>query len=356
MPAPDDTDNPTTAYEDLLDLPNVIAVNYDAAADVLTVLVSQKLPEDQLDETELANRHPLVDDVDTDVMDAGFGEQRDGFRTLDLQPSADELSVNPQLATQKRHRPVRGGASEIVHDGTAATGGYFPAIITDTEKTGAVWSDRVREGFAVRLSNCHVYANSGAADLGANIVQPSPYDGGRAADDTVGDLVGYAHLEDGVTADVAARSLDDLFNEDDGYVDLNQNWPNGIRRDASSLEGETVHKTGRTTGTTSGAVNRTNVSLRVTYGHGTVTLRDQLLTDHMSQGGDSGSPVFTDRGEFIGHIFAGSPRYSVVNKVRNIEYELGVHCVDWSGQLSLPEVKARVDDLKDELGLKKVII
>ncbi|MFC7081152.1 hypothetical protein [Halorussus caseinilyticus] len=45
----------------------------------------------------------------------------------------------------------------------------------------------------------------------------------------------------------------------------------------------------------------------------------------MSEGGDSGSPVFRDEtGELVGLLFAGSANQTIFNKAANVEAALGV--------------------------------
>lgn len=319
---------PTTQdYEFLLDCENVIGVDYDEAENEVRVFVSRKLPPDALeDEDDVEKRVREVGDteVTVDVVDAGYGEERKGFDPLAT------LEVVPEAAAGRsdRHRPVPGGVSEANAELSAGTGGPYPARITedvDGEASEAVWSDAVDPDDLVRLSNNHVYARSNEADLGESILQPSPHDGGDP-DDEVGELVGYVPIEDGVRVDVAARSVD-RRREADRYHELDEAWPTGVRRDEyGQLRGETLTKTGRTTGVTSATVEATSASVEVEFGaeQGTVRLRDQLITDYMSEGGDSGSPVFLEDGELVGLLFAGSFQQTICNRIENVERQLGV--------------------------------
>nr|WP_241175302.1 S1 family peptidase [Natronolimnobius sp. AArcel1] len=310
----------TQDYEYLLECENVIGVDYDASEDRVTVFVSQKQPTDCLaDEDDVEKRVAEAGhDVDVRVVDSGYGESKEGFDALSI------LEVMPEAAPgrQDRHRPVPGGVSEINVNSTAGTGGPYPARVDDP--TAATWSDDVSEGDLVRLSNNHVYARSNAADLGEAIVQPSPEDGGDA-DDAVGDLVGYVPIEDGALVDVAARSVE-REDESATYHELEDDWPTGVRREEyERLRGETVTKTGRTTGVTSATLEATSASVRVNFGDaGLVTFRDQLIADYMSEPGDSGSPVFLADGELAGLLFAGSSEQTICNRIGTVEATLGV--------------------------------
>jgi hypothetical protein len=305
-------------FEHLLDCRNVLGVEYDEETDTVRVYVSQKLdPEELTDEDDVTKR---VLDRNVEVVDTGYGDEREGFDAL----AAVEIP-DAESDRKDRHRPVLAGVSEINADSTAATAGPYPARVTDT--AAGSWADETDSGEVVRLSNNHVYALVDEAEFGAPVVQPSPRDGGSLPDDKVGELRGYVPIEEGATVDVAARSADP-DREAPEYHELPDEWPTAIRRDDyRSLRGETVTKTGRTTGVTSGTVEGVGASVRVNFGpdHGAITLRDQIITGPMSQGGDSGSPVFRDEsGELVGLLFAGSANQTICNKIGNVESALGV--------------------------------
>ncbi|WP_458207115.1 hypothetical protein [Haladaptatus sp. NG-SE-30] len=308
----------TQDFEDLLDCKNVLGVEYDEETNTLRVFVSQKLPDSELSDED--NVKKRVSGVNLEVEDAGYGEERDGFDALSLvEPMPDAKADR-----KERHRPVVGGVSEINAKSTAATAGPYPARVTDTSK--ANWSDAASKGDLVRLSNNHVYARVNKAEFGEPIIQPSPRDGGSLPDDKTGELRGYVTVDDGALVDVAARSVDPE-RESPEYHELDDSWPTAIRRkEYKSLKGKTVTKTGRTTGVTQSTIKAVGASVRVNFGEaGTLKLRDQLIAGALSKGGDSGSPVFADSsGELVGLLFAGSKRQTILNKIGNVESELGV--------------------------------
>ncbi|TYL40343.1 hypothetical protein CV102_01845 [Natronococcus pandeyae] len=317
---------PTTQdFEYLLECRNVIGVDYDEGEDRVRVFVSRKLPPDALDDEDDVERRVQETGAETtvDVVDAGYDEDREGYEPLSI------LEPIPEAAEDRsdRHRPVPAGVSESNADLTAGTGGPYPARIENDaggDASEAVWDD-VEAGDLVRLSNNHVYARSNEADLGESILQPGPHDGGDQ-DDAVGELVGYVPIADGVRVDVAARSVE-RDRESASYYGLDEEWPTAVRREEyGELRGETVTKTGRTTGVTSATVEATSASVSVEFGgeHGTVTLRDQLITGYMSEGGDSGSAVFLEDGALVGLLFAGSAEQTICNKICNVERKLGV--------------------------------
>lgn len=325
---------PTTQdFEYLLECRNVIGIDYDEREDRVRVFVSRKLPSDALDDEDDVEKRVQETGAETtvDVVDAGYGEDRDGYDALSILEPVPEAFED----RDDRHRPVPAGVSEINANSTAGTGGPYPVRIANAaggdtdeasdETNGAVWSDAVEPGDFVRLSNNHVYARSNEAEFGEAILQPSPHDGGDR-DDEVGDLVGYVPIEDGVRVDVAARSVE-RERESATYYGLEDEWPTAVRREEyGDLRDEAVTKTGRTTGVTSATVEATSASVSVEFGgeHGTITLRDQLITGHMSEGGDSGSAVFLEAGALVGLLFAGSAEQTICNKISNVERDLGV--------------------------------
>ncbi|NEU58617.1 S46 family peptidase [Halorussus sp. MSC15.2] len=303
----------TRDFEDLLELENVIGVEYDETNDRIVAFVTEKVPESELD-----SNHVIQRNVDRDSDVEAIGE---------IGPLGGGPVPDAQGARKNRHRPVEGGVSEANANVSAGTAGMYPVEVVDTSV--GEWAVSVSEGDRVRLSNNHVYARSNAAELGESILQPSPYDGGTA-EDAVGEVVGYVPLGDGASVDVAARSVDS-DRESDEYHDLGGRYPTSVRRSGlGDLKGDTVVKTGRTTGVSTGEVKATSASVRVQYGDdlGAVTLRDLVVTSDISDGGDSGSPVFLKAsGELLGEVFAGSDSVSVLCKAANVESNLGVKFV-----------------------------
>lgn len=296
----------TNYFEHLLDLPNVIGVEYDAGT--VRAFVTEKVSEADLDDVDIVANNV---ERESDVEEIG------------------ELSHSNSLPDAEgerhtRHRPVESGVSEANINGAVGTAGPYPVTVTDTSK--GVWADDISEGDTVRLSNNHVYARSDKANLGEPIVQPSPSDGGTVVD-RVGELVGYVPLTDGVTVDLAARTVAEADESGEPHR-LDKRWPTGIVRDGyGDLKGSMVVKTGRTTDVTCARVKATSASVRVDYGNGEdpITLRDQIITGKLSERGDSGSPAFVaGTGELFGEPYTGSSRATILYKAVNMERELGV--------------------------------
>jgi len=183
------------------------------------------------------------------------------------------------------------------------------------------------------LSNAHVIAmhpvTKDFLDIGTDVIQPGCGDGGREGA-KVGELEAYIPINfaSGAEnyADAAIGSIDggvkvsygEQFGEGGNY------WIEGCTQ--VSL-GDTVRKSGRTTGVTTGQVISTNYAGKIIYGDQEAYFVDQIAVaqDNWSfaGAGDSGSAVDKD-GEFVGLVFAGSENYAFVNKAERIINGLGI--------------------------------
>lgn len=347
MPPPHTTQD----VEGLLDRANVIGVNYTPDTDHLDVWVSQKLPSAQLapddDVTDRSNLPEWFDGT-TDVHDAGYGDERNGFDPAIADPDADH--AGPDQASPGRRtrvRPVESGVSEIAGRG-AATGGILARV---TRPDAGRWATHVAAGDLARVSNhhCYVKPHNAAIETIPPVRQPSKLDGGTDAD-TVGATAGYVPLADGVHVDAAARTID-ITRESTQHYGLD-GMGTGVVRDAyASLVGTMLVKGGRTTGRTEGRLQAADATIHVGYGGdlGVVKLRHQLVASDMSKGGDSGSPVFvagTD-GRLIGHLFAGSDRVTIINQAARIERALGVELMP--NETDTVDAEVQVEMVQPEL-------
>jgi len=135
-----------------------------------------------------------------------------------------------------------------------------------------------------------------------------------------------ASLDNAVDAALARPLNNDMFDGDTlgiGMVDGVKNPTLGMR----------VRKSGRTTGVTSSTVTLLNATVNVSYttaeGNKTARFTGQVITDAMSQGGDSGSLIVdADELKAVGLLFAGSPVATIftpIDAVLNaLNVEIGV--------------------------------
>ncbi|MCK5181517.1 MAG: hypothetical protein KAQ73_03155, partial [Dehalococcoidia bacterium] len=211
---------------------------------------------------------------------------------------------------------------------------WIPGVYYSGTLSMVTYNDKI-------LSNAHVIAMDPETDefldLGADIIQPGSGDGGRSGA-KVGELEAYIPIDldpDAENyADAAIGSIDggvdtsygEQFDEGGNY------WIEGWTEVSS---GDTVRKSGRTTGVTTAAVNQTNVTVYIEYRDQTVRFVDQIQVDQknwsFAGAGDSGSAVDIN-GEFVGLVFAGTEDYVYINKAEHIIEGLGI---DVEAQYSL---------------------
>ena len=204
-----------------------------------------------------------------------------------------------QLPQQARTRPLRIGISIGHFKITAGTLGCFVKSRTGT-------------GGPLILSNNHVLADENRAEINDPILQPGPFDGGQNPADVAGNLVTFEPLNVSRPnlVDCAVASVVDgigiVSNAIDGVGPLRGVAANPVKT------GDTVSKTGRTTGTTAAQVSAVELdNIGIDYDIGQLQFDGQIEVDAtdttgFSQGGDSGSLVVNANGEAVGLLFAGS--------------------------------------------------
>jgi len=177
------------------------------------------------------------------------------------------------------------------------------------------------------LSNAHVIAMNpdtyNFLNTGTPIIQPGSYDGGGSGN-RVGELQAYININFSPNAknyaDAAIGSIDGSVNASPGkqFSETGDYWIGGW---TSVSQGDTVRKSGRTTGVTTGNVLYPNVSVEVSYGSKSAYFEDQIVVTQdnwsFAQPGDSGSAV-DKNGKFVGLLFAGSAGYAVICKAKYI--------------------------------------
>src|SRR3989442_1442455 len=76
-----------------------------------------------------------------------------------------------------------------------------------------------------------------------------------------------------------------------------------------------VRKSGRTTGVTQGRITAIDAVVEVDYGGPTAIFREQIVSDLLSKGGDSGSLVVDDARHAVGLLFAWGATTTLINPI-----------------------------------------
>lgn len=181
------------------------------------------------------------------------------------------------------------------------------------------------------LSNAHVLAmdsNANFVSIGTAAWQPGGYDGGSSSN-TIGKLykyipIGFNSFFANNYADAAIATLTVGGNKK-SILNAANNGFYTISGSTTVSTGDTVRKSGRSTGVTTNTVNSQSASVRVYYTNSKWAIfKDQILVNQpFIQAGDSGSAVDKNN-NFVGLVFAGSDTIGVVCKARYIISGLGV--------------------------------
>ncbi|GLR70245.1 hypothetical protein [Agaribacter marinus] len=256
----------------------------------LIVFVTSKLKANDLDKKDTIPTK--IEGVKTDVVEVG--------------------EIEAQAYTAKL-RPAQPGYS-IGH--YKVTAGTFGAVVRDTCYPCRYYI----------LSNNHVLANSNGARIGDPILQPGRVDGGKNPADKIATLQKFVPIKFGSVnnynlVDAAiARPTDIKYI----YASIkNLGIPKGIEEATLNMP---VIKTGRTTQTTTGTVNAVNATVAVNFGSaGVAYFKNQIMTNDMSNGGDSGSVLLNRRNRnVVGLLFAGSSTVTIFNNIHNVMMALNV--------------------------------
>jgi len=187
------------------------------------------------------------------------------------------------------------------------------------------------EGNYYILSNTHVIAMNSKAQflpLGTAVLQPGTYDGGTTGD-KVGELYKYIKIAFGprgknyADAAIAKITISDYLVSE--VLDSDNQNTYTISSTVEVNIGDSVRKSGRTTGVTTSTVIDTDATVKVWYTLSKFAIfYDQILVSQpFIESGDSGSSVDKD-GEFVGLAFAGSDTIAVVCKAKYIVSGLGI--------------------------------
>jgi hypothetical protein len=209
------------------------------------------------------------------------------------------------------HRPINGGDS-ISHG--FVTAGTLGCVVYDAD-TKQMYG----------LSNNHVLAagstiSSPYANKGDTVYAPGCYDSGFCMY-PIGSLVKYIPLQESVL-----NFVDCAVFKPDRLTDVSTNITNigELTGYTEAQENMLVRKQGRTTGLTSGKIMDYNATIEVDYGGLTLKFVNCIVTEHMGNGGDSGSALVTEDNEMVGLLFAGSDTITVYNRASYVLQQLNV--------------------------------
>ncbi|MFC6905424.1 hypothetical protein [Halalkalicoccus tibetensis] len=254
-------------------------------------------------ETQLADEEIVPETVDCDGEELATDVQEVGDVTA--------LSVEPAQEAERteRVRPAPAGVS-MAH----------PSLSAGTMGSTALEAE---DGEPVVLSNAHVAAPEPQASEGDPVLQPGPEDGGTEGDE-IGRLREWSEISSAEpnTTDSALIAVD----PDDVDDEVLGVGPLAGFSEPDMESDETYTKSGRTTGVTTGELRGRDARIEVGgFGGGVAVFEGVDLFTSMGDGGDSGSLIGVDDGEFraTNLLFAGSPDATIGIPIEAVEAEHG---------------------------------
>ncbi|WP_418319656.1 hypothetical protein [Piscinibacter sakaiensis] len=275
------------------------------------------------------------------IVGVGISEKTIGDET------AGELSLCFYVKKKVALASIRGTA--MIPPSIALLGSK--AILTDVKEIGeiklhhAVADPRINSGDSVShlrdpagtlgaivkranllflLSNSHVIALSGKANINDPIISPGTTDGGSLAN-TIARLSSFVPFDPFGDNEVDA-ALAEIVPAKRAQVVTGVAQAALPIRTGLAQRGMLVAKFGKSTLQTSGQVMDVNFRLTLRYPHnlGNLSFVNQVLCTHFATNGDSGSIVVdTTTGRVVGLHFAGSDTVSVFNPIGPVMSKLG---------------------------------
>jgi len=300
------------AEEKLLPLEGIAGISHQEDPPRIIVYIEHEKYKDKVPDE--------IDGFRTDVVVIGKIKALSLLQLEEVEPSYTYSGPISRTAVAK---PIVGGISLGVPE--EAFGGKMAGTLGLVVKGP--------EGNYYTLSNAHVIAMNSKAQflpLGTAVLQPGTYDGGTI-ENKVGELYSYIKITFGPKgknyADAAIAKLtipgaDYLVCE---ALDGDNQNTYTISGTTEVSVGETVRKSGRTTGVTTNTVFDTGGTVKVWYTQSKWAIfYDQILVNQpFIDSGDSGSSV-DKGGAFVGLVFAGSSTTAVVCKAKYVIGGLGI--------------------------------
>ncbi len=188
-------------------------------------------------------------------------------------------------------------------------------------------------GNAYILSNNHVLANSNNANIGDNILQPGPFDGGSNPGDAIGTLYDFEPIVFGGSPNLMDAAIAAVPDADLLSSTLPAGYGSPSGQIVNPSVGQSVQKCGRTTGCTVGTVEEVNVTVNVCFAGTIFCTRSATFVNQFtitpgsfSAGGDSGSLIVTNNNNrhAVGLLFAGSSTRTIANPIGVVLDRFGV--------------------------------
>lgn len=298
----------------------------------IMVFVKKKLPKSQICEGDLIPEK--VDGVPTDVIEVGDvvafkSTKKSVDRKSRTNPCRPGMSIGHYNVTAGTFGAFVNGRGKVIEKKWKEVSGhgFLKALVSIFAKGCKIFeetNEMKEKDCKLILSNNHVladeYSEGEPMPIGDSILQPGAYDGGTEVVATLSDAVPLKTRGNFVDGALAVPLNENMFSDD--IIDIGQ-----VKGTSDVSIGEVLKKSGRTTEYTEGKVISTGTTINITYDKGTLQFEDQIVTEHMSEGGDSGSLVLNNKNKAVGLLFAGSEKITLINPISHVCRELNINFI-----------------------------
>lgn len=210
-----------------------------------------------------------------------------------------------------RIRPVEGGFS--ISSSNIPSSGSMCCLVTDGE-------------YNYILSNNHVLANINTAPLGTSIIQPGLFDGGDPSKDVIATLDKFIPIKFKSLFKRPINFVDCAIGKavDPSILSPTIHYVGLVKGTKNAVLGSHAKKVGRSSDLTYGTIIAISGTFKLNFKEGTAIFGDQIITNYMSQNGDSGAPLIDVNDYIIGMLMSGNETISVYNPINKVFESLNV--------------------------------
>ncbi|EGO89307.1 serine protease [Clostridium botulinum C] len=207
-------------------------------------------------------------------------------------------------------------------------GGYDigPAFIWDSGTLGCIVTD---SKYYYILTCNHTITSKEFLRLNHPILQPSSVYGGRYREDTIATLSKFIPIKYSTSSEEGINYVDCAMAKitTRSQISTKINFLGRIKGMAKPSLGMSVQKVGATTELTKGNITSIGATIVFNEKQGKCIFFDQIITNKMSDFGDSGSILLDENINAIGMLMSGSPTKSTFNPIESVLNALDVKLV-----------------------------
>ncbi|AEB75584.1 hypothetical protein [Clostridium botulinum] len=257
----------------------------------IKIFVTKKIAENKLSDNDLVPK--CFKGIETDVNEIGF---------------------QSMYSLRDRKRPVTGGYN--ISPTIGAESGTLGCIVTDGK-------------YYYVLSNNHILASNGKTPINCPIIQPSRKYKGKDPNDIIANLSKYIIIKKSTPTEVEENFVDCAIAKITrrSYISTKITFLGRIKGTKAPRLYEKVQKVGCTTELTQGQISSIGTTIITDIMEEQTLFKNQIITNKMASGGDSGSILLDKNMNAIGLLMSGGSSSNTYNPISAVLDSLNVKIV-----------------------------